>query len=323
VPRAFVSIAGIAEYRWALAILAACSSYSPGNATGEIDAACYPNATCNAGLTCRDARCIITPASAGCIANGMKDPAEEGIDCGGACSAACIKDAGVVDAPVVSEASRPLRSCVDLPTGATTGVYRLEPAGRTPFETVCNTSMPGGPWALVYRSKGQEMSAPTEFWKILYPARFQTKGLPRDALFYEPNVYYLGKTYRDMVVDVNGTEALAFEATTDGIDPSTMRFMAPRFHAGNEATYASQFASGWSSLDHDDDTYTLNCAKEFSGVTQHYSTCWNYNLGADETNTDTAWGPHVNRSILTAIGLTAPAGPAYPRVREITRWAKW
>jgi hypothetical protein len=237
-----------------------------------------------------------------------------------------VRDAGtdaLVEAEAAADAQPILRACSELPAGAPTGVYRLQPAGRMPFETVCNTEMPGGPWALVYRSKGAERMQPLEFWKILYSARFQRKGLPLEDFFYEPNIYAVGTTYRDVIVDVAGKSAVAFEASAASMNPVTMHFVSPLLRGGDRRIFESQFAAGWSSLDHDDDPKPSNCAFEYGGVTQHYSQCWAYNLGVDEVLTDLKWGPHMQRQILLELGLTAPGMAAYPRIGEVTRWAKW
>jgi hypothetical protein len=291
-----------------------------------LDAACYPNATCNAGLRCINNVCTeMLQEPTRCIVNGMKDGAEDGIDCGRSCAVACSNlDSGMAD--VALETTTPtLQRCGDLKPGSKTGVYRIDPPGQSSFETVCDTSMPGGPWALVYRTTGKVGSTPITFWKIPYADRFQSKGLPNDAIFYGPAAYKYGLVYRDLVVDEMGVSATLFEAQTSGLDALTMKFNAPMFVSGVMSVFNSQFAAGWSSLDYDNDSEpTYNCAVAFSGITQHYSTCWNYNLAVDDEGKDLAWGPHVIRSALVSLSLYGdPAVTYYPRVKEITRWTKW
>jgi hypothetical protein len=89
--------------------------------------------------------------------------------------------------------------------------------------------------------------------------------------------------------------------------------------------YHAQFATGWASSDADRDIYTSSCATLYAGVTQHYSNCWSYSLGADAENApyeDGGWGPHVYApSTLANLGLISD-GTNYSRVRRILRWMR-
>jgi hypothetical protein len=113
-----------------------------------------------------------------------------------------------------------------------------------------------------------------------------------------------------------------------GFDQASMAFIAPSKVSGSDGVFVNQFASGWSSRDHDADTYVENCATRFGDVAQHYSACWSYNLGADADGEppflDGGVGPHVNNGILAELGLAAqPDGGSYSRVGRIARFARW
>lgn len=58
-------------------------------------------------------------------------------------------------------------------------------------------------------------------------------------------------------------------------------------------------------------------------VSQHYSDCFNYNLGmdAESPNYDSGVGPHIGPGSLPS-GLTGD-GTGHTRVRRISRFTKW
>jgi hypothetical protein len=105
----------------------------------------------------------------------------------------------------------------------------------------------------------------------------------------------------------------------------TMHYLSPYFERGNATIYGPHFGSGWASYDFDEDTWeAANCGSYGDvPVTQHYSACWAYNLGADANvpYTDAGWGPHVNRDRTNELGLTND-GTTYTRVRRISRFVR-
>jgi hypothetical protein len=129
----------------------------------------------------------------------------------------------------------------------------------------------------------------------------------------------------DIIEDLQGKAVMAFVATTDGINNTTMRFNNPAKVSGNDDVYNTHFASGWSAPDYDGDTSTTsNCATQYSNVTQHYGGCWNVNLGSDADTPflDSGAGPHIAASIVTALALSSD-GPGYSRVRRLSRFVRW
>jgi hypothetical protein len=237
-------------------------------------------------------------------------------------------DVLLVDAPSLGSQANPALSCVALRTaGKPSGVYYLQdPVTAAAFQTYCDQDRAGGGWALVFRSVLKMDGTTTAFWQIPYAMRMTQKGdaMP-GANFYAPTLYREGREYTDVVVDLQGTSAVALVATATGFNATTMRFTAPVKMSGDQVAFDNQFAAGWSSTDHDgDDSATVNCAGTFEGVAQHYGSCWNYNLGADADlpYLDGGVGPHMNGAAAAALGL-ATDGSGYTRVNEIARWARW
>ncbi|MCY1079086.1 hypothetical protein [Archangium lansingense] len=79
------------------------------------------------------------------------------------------------------------------------------------------------------------------------------------------------------------------------------------------------------SPDFDGDAYAgYNCATGYGNVTQHYSSCWGYNLGADGDAPieDGRVGPHLHSGAASTMGLSTD-GSYYTRVRRISRFVKW
>jgi hypothetical protein len=168
----------------------------------------------------------------------------------------------------------------------------------------------------------------TAFWQIPYAARLDRKGTRSAAdNFYDGTLYLIGTSYMDVLVDLQGMLTVAAVMSATGIDPATMRFTQPALTVGNADVYQNQFASGWSSPDFDGDpSATINCATSFSNVTQHYSSCWSYNLGsdADDPVLDGGVGPHANNTLLTTLGLALqPGGGTYSQVSRIARFVRW
>jgi hypothetical protein len=163
-----------------------------------------------------------------------------------------------------------------------------------------------------------------KFWQIPYAARLKIKGIPDIRFnYYNPTLYLQGPaTYIDVVEDLDGNVDLLMKATADRIDPKTMRMINPKFVEGDKGAYHAQFATGWSSYDYDGDIHDsdVNCAKIYRKVTQHYSTCWYYNLGSDADSPfeDSHWGPHVYKNFFN-LNLKTD-GSKYSRVRRITRY---
>lgn len=164
------------------------------------------------------------------------------------------------------------------------------------------------------------------FWKINYTDRLTEKGDPSlSENYYNPAAYSSPSNaiFVDEIEDLNGEIAVVMVAKAAGFDQSTMKFADPDRLFGHQKIYERQFASGWSSVDGtDNDTYSSgNCATTF-GTTQHYSSCWNYNLGsdADRPFADNDWGPHVNSITLGEFNLSFQSGHKYSRVKRITRY---
>jgi len=189
----------------------------------------------------------------------------------------------------------------------------------------CDQVSEGGGWALLYNSVIGANSS--DFWNIPYAGRLGRRGRPSlDSNFYDGSLYQTAATsYLDVIEDLHGKAATEFIARTDGINNTTMRFNNPTLMSGFQAAYDSQFAGGWSAPDYDGDTLaTGNCSATYLGVTQHYSGCWNSNLGSDAEDPflDGGAGPHVHMSALAALML-AGDGSAYSRVRRISRFVRW
>jgi hypothetical protein len=183
----------------------------------------------------------------------------------------------------------------------------------------------GGGWALVYNSVGSDSGSTLPFWNIPYAGRFDAKGIPAmDENFYLGSLYMFGRDYRDEIEDLVGTVVEAMRASADGIDTSNMHFNGPRHVSGDAEIYFSQFGSGWSSPDFDSDSHPDSCSRLFRNVTQHYASCWAYNLGADadEPSEDRGWGPHLATFLAERLRLVGD-GSAYTRVKRISRWTRW
>jgi hypothetical protein len=204
-------------------------------------------------------------------------------------------------------------------------------AGLTgmPVLVYCDQLTNGGGWALVHNS----VLAPSTlaFWTILYADRLGRRGQPSISEdFYDGSLYQTAAaSYMDVIEDLQGDIVQAFEATSDGISSTTMKFTNPVKVSGNMAAFTDQFASGWSAPDYDGDTYTPgNCSTVYNNVTQHYSGCWTMNLGSDADSsggdsTDQTFGPHVHSAaIATPLGLVND-GSNYTRVRRLSRFVKW
>lgn len=165
------------------------------------------------------------------------------------------------------------------------------------------------------------------FWQIPYASRFASKGALLPDLsrnYYNGNLYMSGRAlYTDVAVDLDGREFVLLSAEADGIDVSTMAFINPKKISGSQFIYDHQFAGGWSSPDADYDKDPKHCANLFGKVTQHYGSCWVYNLGADahEPILDSNWGPHIHSGTAKGIGLKV-TDREYSRVLRITRYVK-
>jgi hypothetical protein len=131
----------------------------------------------------------------------------------------------------------------------------------------------------------------------------------------------------DVITDLADTTVVAARVDADnGLDETTMAFVTPVLVAGNDSIFSSHFNAGWASADRDEDTHTENCSLAYCNVSQHYSACWSYNLGCDAnpSNADGNVGPHVNDSVLTALGLALqPDSANYSRVKRIARFTRW
>ncbi len=251
-------------------------------------------------------------------------PGFEGTDCSAACTTpGCGPDLADYDCMALLDA------------GATaSGTYWIDPdgaGGDAPFEVYCEQQKYGGGWTLLYNSVGAEGGSTTAFWNIPYAARFTPKGTPDIAAnVYAPTLYRHAHQYLDVAEDLTGAEAELLRATAAGIDETTMSLLSPTFVSGSAGVYSGQFAGGWSAPDYDHDAYTTNCATYFADVTQHYSACWSYNLGADAdtaldpTYRDNSWGPHAYNAVATAAGLSLEGGTDnnYTRLNRVSRFVK-
>lgn len=194
----------------------------------------------------------------------------------------------------------------------------------TPQLVYCEQVAHGGGWALVYNSVlGTDSRF---FWNIPYAQRLARRGHASiDANFYDGGLYQMANAeYLDVVEDLQGQEFTLFVATASGINNSTMRFAEPSLIEGVSSLYNNHFAEGWSAPDFDGDTSEANCAEMYSQVTQHYGSCWSYNLGSDASNDagneDANVGPHLRGTTVEGI---ATDGTTYTRVRRISRFVRW
>jgi hypothetical protein len=225
--------------------------------------------------------------------------------------------------------NNPAASCAELrDAGAESGRYWIQhPVMEgVAFQLYCEQELGGGGWALLYNSV-LSAGETTAFFQIGYDDRWEVKGTPDPAAnYYHGALYAFGTEYLDVVTDLAETTVVAARVDTGGVDEATMAFESPMLVAGNISVFNAQFAAGWASSDHDLDTHVDgNCASLYCGVSQHYSSCWSYNLGCDAPATDDVGvGPHVGNSVLTAMGLALqPDGGTYSRVQRIARFTRW
>jgi hypothetical protein len=201
------------------------------------------------------------------------------------------------------------------------------------FLGYCDTSNKDRFWVLLFNSVGNPRGSyalgdnnTLNFWKIPYANRFGIKGTPSlQSNYYNGFLYLVGcASYKDEVEDKNNKVVTMLQAEAKGILYENMNMVAPSLIKGDEAIYIQQFASGWCSFDYDSDFYDVSCSKHYGNVTQHYKSCWYYNLGADAEAPveDFSWGPHMSSDRITALGL-AGDGSGYSRVNRITRWIYW
>ncbi len=273
----------------------------------------------------------VGPALAGCAEFGsgsgddgppLRDAAAAPIGDGGAGSDA---------RPVLGSQAMPAADCAELrDAGVPSGVgWVRHPDGVSPaFEVYCEQELNGGGWAMLYNSVLRDDGTTTAFWQFGYAARLGRLGSPApDENYYDGALYLIATSYFDVFTDLGGATAVALEVGATGFDQASMAFIAPTLVSGNPSVFDAHYAAGWSARDRDGDSYADgNCSALFSDVAQHYSACWNYNLGsdADEPLLDGGVGPHVANGILTALGLTPQAdGGSYSRVQRIARFARW
>jgi hypothetical protein len=248
-------------------------------------------------------------------------------------------DASLFDAEpgALGTQGNPADSCAQLlvEIGDASGVYWVRrPGGGPILQVYCEQELNQGGWALLYNSVYTANGLTTAFWQFGYADRFDVIGTPApDQNYYHGDLYRVGVNYMDVFTDLAGESAIVAVVATAGIDEETMRFVEPTLTIGNQAVFNAHFAAGWSALDHDGDSHDPeagdgNCATLYSNVAQHYSACWNYNLGSDaeEPHLDGGVGPHVHNSILMdrLIGLSPQVdGGNYSRVNRIARFTRW
>jgi hypothetical protein len=272
-------------------------------------------------------------------------------------AAGCGKVAGsnsvpvdaIADAPVIDDAAadgapvdgappgspgskdNPAHTCAELNLAKIpSGVYWLsDPAGLSPpFQVYCEQQLNGGGWAMLENSVRRDDGTTTTFWQFKYADRLKQMGtLAVDQNYYNGSLYLIGKDYMDVFVDLQGKTVVAAVMTAAAFNATTMRFSMPSLTVGNAQVFNGQFASGWSSQDHDDDEgATANCAVLYGNVAQHYNDCWAYSLGSDADTPvlDGGVGPHVINVVLTALGLSLqPNGGTYSQVKRIARFTRW
>jgi len=205
------------------------------------------------------------------------------------------------------------------------GTYWITGNGSTPYRTYCEQVLYGGGWTLLYNSVG-ELNGPTRaFWTIAYADRWTRKGAPSlNGNWYDPALYTSGGTYLDVGESTeDGGVAELFTATASGIDATTMALQNPAQVSGSSGIYYHQFAAGWSSPDQDYDPQGANCAASY-GTTQHYGTCWVYNLGSDANTpyADSDWGPHISTTYADTLGLAHGDDGTYTRLARISRFVR-
>ncbi len=197
--------------------------------------------------------------------------------------------------------------------------------GSEVVEVYCEQELDGGGWALLYNSLLGTNTL--QFWRIPYGNRLERRGRPSiNSNFYDGSLYEIAATgdLMDVFEDRRGVERIAVRADMSAFDPVRMRISAT-FVSGSMGVFNSQVNAGWSSFDRDDDTSpTTNCSTAYASVTQHYSACWSYNLGADANSpvSDSSVGPHVNSTTLAELSLDSD-GSSHSRVRRISRFVRW
>ncbi|MCK5691043.1 hypothetical protein KAI87_17300 [Myxococcota bacterium] len=195
-------------------------------------------------------------------------------------------------------------------------------------QVYCEQRLEGGGWGLLYNSviKPGTMN----FWDIPYADRLSRRGhaeITRN--FYNGAFYLASLQFMDVVEDLHGKEVVAFVAEIEGsgqFDSSTMLFFNPTLITGNQG-FMNTISGGWSSADYDGDTSATNCAEVYNNVTQHYTSCWGYNLGSDADSsggdtTDQSVGPHLSTSYTDTFGLYSD-GSSYTRLNRISRFARF
>ena len=226
----------------------------------------------------------------------------------------------------------PALSCADarnkgLTRSGTTWV--ILPGTTTPAELYCDQTTNGGGWAMLYNSV---LGINTlEFWNIPYADRLSRRGHPDvGANFYDGSVYVVfnvpgGAELMDVIEDIRGKAAVGVVAKITNFNPVRM-LLTGTLVSGDLGIFNTHVIGGWSAPDYDGDQLaTGNCATNYANVTQHYSTCWNYNLGADADLPfeDGSTGPHVYGATLVALGLSFAADGNYNRVHRISRFVRW
>jgi hypothetical protein len=245
-----------------------------------------------------------------------------------------VIDAPVIDAPVIDaciiDAAIDARSCAELrDAGMPSGVYWVRPTDTSErFQAYCEQGLEGGGWAMLENSVRREDGTTTAFWQFGYADRLSERGtLAPDQNYYNGALYRIGGEYMDMFTDLQNKTAVAAVMSATGIDPVTMRFIAPTRISGDPRVYEFHFAAGWSAQDFDGDSSpTSNCAADYNNVAQHYRGCWFYNLGADvqSPRLDGGVGPHVFNEVLTPLGLAIqPNGGGVSQVNRIARFTRW